>query len=53
MQTWAFIVALIAIVLFVAEYLKTKALLALGLAVLTLAWVVQLVSATVHRVIFT
>lgn len=46
MQIIAFILALVAVVLFAAEYARSKSWLALGLAVTVVAWIVQLVVAS-------
>lgn len=50
MHIIAFILALVALIIFVADYMRGKAYLALGLALLTAAWMVQLVVATGSRV---
>jgi hypothetical protein len=41
MHIIAFILALIALIIFVADYMRGRAYLALGLAFLTAAWMVQ------------
>jgi uncharacterized membrane protein YGL010W len=46
MHIIAFVLALAAVVLFAAEYARTKSWLSLGLAVLTVAWMVQLIVTT-------
>lgn len=43
MQIIAFILAIVAVVLFLAEYTRSKSWLTLGLAVTVVAWIVQLV----------
>lgn len=46
MEIIAFILALIAIVLFLVEYTRTRSWYALGWACLVVAWIVQLVVVT-------
>lgn len=43
MHIIAFVLALVAVVLFAAEYARSKSWLALGLAVTVVAWMVQLI----------
>jgi hypothetical protein len=43
MQVFAFLLALVAIVLFLVDYFRGKSFVALGLALVTAAWMVQLV----------
>jgi hypothetical protein len=46
MHIVAFILALVALTIFVADYMRGRAYISLGLAVLTAAWMVQLIVAT-------
>ena len=43
MHIIAFILALVAVVLFAAEYARSKSWLSLGLAVTVVAWMVQVI----------
>lgn len=49
MHIIAFILALVALIIFVADYMRGKAYLALGLAFLTAAWIAQLILETGSR----
>jgi len=46
MEIIAFVLAVVAGALFIAEWARTRSLVALGLALLTAAWIVQLVVQT-------
>jgi hypothetical protein len=46
MQIFAVILALVALVLFAADYMRGKSFVSLGLAVLTAAWMCQLIVVT-------
>lgn len=50
MQIIAFILALVAVILFAGEYARSKSWLSLGLAVTVVAWMVQLIVATGSKV---
>jgi hypothetical protein len=50
MHILAFILAIVAIVLFLADYLRSKSFVTLGLAVLTAAWMVQVIVVSGSRV---
>lgn len=51
MHIIAFILALIAVIVFVADYMKGRAYVSLGLALLTAAWMVQAIVAEGSRLI--
>jgi hypothetical protein len=46
MEIFAALLAVLAIILFAADYMKGKSYVSLGLAVLTAAWMVQLIVLT-------
>ena len=46
MHRAAFLLALIAVVLFLADYLRSKSFITLGLAAVTVAWMVQVIWTT-------
>jgi hypothetical protein len=50
MSIFAVILALVAVVLFAADYMKGKSFVSLGLAALTISWMCQLIVATGSRV---
>jgi len=50
MHILAFIVALVAVVLFLADYARTKAWIPLGLALAVIAWMIQVVVITGSKV---
>ena len=52
MNVVAFILAVVAFACFLAEALRSRSLVAAGLAVLTSAWVAELTWTTVHKVSF-
>lgn len=53
MQILACILAIVAMVLFLADYLRSRSFLTLGLAVLTAAWMVQLIWTTGSHLVIT
>jgi hypothetical protein len=50
MSIFAVLLALVAIVLFAADYMRGKSFVSLGLAALTISWMCQLIVATGSRV---
>lgn len=51
MHILAFILAIVAIILFVVDYVRGKSFTSLGLACLTGAWMVQVIVTTGSRVL--
>ena len=50
MQIFAVLLALVALILFAADYMKGKSFVSLALALLTAAWMVQTIVITGSRV---